>query len=51
MPYLVKKDNLYLYKVKPNGYGYFSTVEHAKKYSKKEATELAKAYNAEIELL
>lgn len=51
MSYLVKKDGLYLYKIKPNGYAYFSTKEHATKYSKKEATELANKYKGELELL
>lgn len=49
--YLVKKGELYLYKTKPNGYGYFSSREHAKEYSKTEAEELAKRYKGEIELL
>ena len=51
MKYLVKKGELYLYKTKPNGYGYFSTKERAEKYSKTEAEELAKRYKGEIELL
>ena len=48
MKYLVKKDDLYLYKVKPNGYGYFSTKEHATAFSKEKAKELAKMYKGEI---
>lgn len=47
--YAVKKDGMYLYKVKPNGYGYFSEKIRANKYSKKEAQELAKKYGGEIE--
>ena len=51
MKYLIKKDGMYLYKIKPNGYAYFSERIRAKSFSKKEATELAKQYKGEIELL
>ena len=51
MPYIVKKDDLYLYKTKPNGYAYFSEKERAKPFNKQEAEELAKKYNAEVEKL
>ena len=51
MKYLVKKDGLYLYKTKPNGYAYFSERTRAKAFSKKEAEDLAKKYKGELELL
>ena len=51
MNYLVKKGELYLYKTKTNGYGYFSSREHAKKFSKMEAEKLAKRYKGKMELL
>lgn len=48
MRYLVKKGDLFLYKIKPNGYGYFSTKEHATAFSKEKAEELAKMYKGEM---
>ena len=51
MSYVVKKDGLYLYKTKPNGYGYFSEKIRAKKFNKEEAEDLAKKYKGELELV
>ena len=51
MSYVVKKDGLYLYKIKPNGYAYFSEKTRAKGFNKKEAEDLAKKYKGELELL
>lgn len=50
MKYLVKKDGYYLYKIKSNGFGYFSEKVRAKLFTKKEAEELAKKYKGEIEV-
>ena len=50
MKYLVKKNGLYLYKLKPNGYAYFSTIDRAIKFDKNKAKELANEYKGEIEL-
>ena len=51
MKYVVKKDGIYLYKIKPNGYAYFSEKPRAKKLNKREAEDLAKKYKGELELL
>ena len=51
MKYVVKKDEVYLYKIKPNGWGYFSEKVRAKTFSKAEAQKLAKQFRGEIEKL
>ena len=51
MKYVVKKGDFYLYKVKPNGYGYFSEKVRAKTFTKEEAQKLAKQFGGEIEKL
>ena len=47
--YVVKKGSHYLYKIKDNGYGYFSERIRAKLFSKREAEKYADRYNAEVE--
>ena len=49
MKYVVRKGDIYLYKVKPNGYGYFSEKVRAKIFTKEEAQKLAKQYKGEVE--
>ena len=51
MKYLVKKDNLYLYKIKDNGFAYFSSKEKSMTFSKRKAIDLAKQYGGEVEVL
>ena len=51
MKYIVRKDDIYLYKIKPNGYGYFSEKVRAKTFTKEEAQKLAKQYKAKVETI
>ena len=47
--YIIEKDDLFLYKIKPNGYAYFSGgIERAKLFDKEKATELAEQYHGKV---
>ena len=47
--YIIEKDNLFLYKIKPNGYAYFSgSIKRAMLFDKEKANELAEQYHGKV---